>query len=169
MLQELITADLIIPQLANREKEGVISEFSRLFGRAGVVEDVEKFEETIKVREGIESTAIGEGVAIPHGRSETVKRLAVGFGGSKEGVEFNSLDGKPVHIIFMIAAPLAAKKEYLQTVARIARLLKIKVLKQGLLQAQSVEDVLKVVEEFDSRYPSEVEVKTKEGRVIHRS
>lgn len=169
MLQELITEDLIIPQLANKDKEGVMGELCRLFGQAGVVEEVEKFEETIKAREGIESTAIGEGIAIPHGRSESVKRLAVAFGGSKEGVEFNSLDGKPVHLIFMIAAPLDAKKEYLQTVARIARLLKIKALKEGLLQAQSVEDVLKVVEEFDSRYPSEVEVKTKEGRVIHRS
>ncbi len=169
MLKELITKDLVIPQLTNKEKEGIIGELCHLFGQAKVVEEVEKFEETIKVREGIESTAIGEGIAIPHGRSETVKRLAVGFGGSKEGVEFNSLDGKPVHLIFMIAAPLDAKKEYLQTVARIVRLLKIKVLKQGLLQAQSVEDVLKVVEEFDSRYPSEVEVKTKEGRVIHRS
>lgn len=169
MLRELITEDLIVPQLANRGKEEVIGELCSLFGQAGVVGEADKFEEAIKVREGIESTAVGEGVAIPHGRSEAVSKLAVAFGGSKEGVEFNSLDGKPVHLIFMIAAPLDAKREYLQTVARIARLLKIKSLKEELLKSRSVEDVMKVLEEFDSRYPSEVEVRTKEGRVIHRS
>ncbi len=169
MLRELITEDLIIPQLARREKEGVIKELCALFSRAGVVEEVEKFEEAIRSREGIESTAIGQGVAIPHGRSETVKRLAVAFGGSKEGVEFASLDGKPVHLIFMIAAPLDVKKEYLQTVARIVRLLKIKDLKEKLLKSRSVGDVLEVLQEFDSRYPAEVEVRTKEGRVIHKS
>lgn len=169
MLKELITENLIIPQLTKRDKEGVIGELCSLFSRVGVVKEVSKFEEAIKAREEIESTAIGEGVAIPHGRSDAVGRLAVAFGGSKEGVEFNSLDGKPVHLIFIIAAPNDAKKEYLQTVARIARLFKIKGLKDKLLRSQSVNDVMDVLEEFDAHYPSEMEVKTKEGRVIHRS
>ncbi|HID96019.1 MAG TPA: PTS sugar transporter subunit IIA [Candidatus Latescibacteria bacterium] len=169
MLSDLIREGMIIPELEYRKKEDVIREICRLFVEAGVVSDLEKFIESIQKREQIESTAIGDGIAIPHGRSETVKGLAVAFAGSKEGIDFESLDGKPVHLIFMIAAPNEVRKEYLQAVARIARLLKIKDLKRKLLEAKTREDVMAVIKEFDSRFPTRMEVETKEGRVVYKS
>jgi len=168
LLSELISKDLIITDLAAAEKDKVIREMVALFPKAGIVEDEGAFLDAIEKREEIESTAIGEGIAIPHGRSERVKRLAVAFARSKAGVDFDALDGKPVYLVFMIGAPATARGEYLQAVAKIARLLKNKELKEHLLSAESVDDVMSLVEDFDRRSAPRVKVKTKEGRVIHR-
>ncbi len=169
MLLDLIKEELITAELKSKEKDGVIREMCELLAKAGVVGELDEFIKGIKKREEIESTAIGDGIAIPHARSETVKELAVAFGGSKEGVDFQSLDEKPVQLVFMIAAPNDARKEYLQAVARIARFLKVKNFKQRLLEARTTEDVLRVIEEFDARFPKKMEVETKAGRVVYKS
>ena len=168
LLSELISRDLILTDLAAEGKGDVIREMVALFPKAGIVGDKESLLDAIEKREEIESTAIGEGIAIPHGRSESVKRLAVAFGRSKVGVDLDALDGKPVHLVFMIGAPAAARGEYLQAVAKIARLLKNKELKGRLLSAEDVDDVTRVIEDFDRRSAPRVKVETKEGRVIHR-
>lgn len=167
MLSTLIREDLITTNLDSNRKEAVIKELCELFSKAGVIKDLDEFIETIKKRERIESTAIGEGIAIPHGRSNTVKELAIAFGSSKKGVDFHPLDGKPVHLIFMVAAPKEAGKEYLQAVARVARFLKEKDLKKKLLEATTKEDILEAIREFDSRFP-EIRVETKQGRTIYK-
>lgn len=167
MLCELVQEGLIITELRSKHKDEVLEEMGNLFGRAGIVNDLNQLLKTIKQREEIESTGIGEGVAIPHARSNAVKQLTVAFGRSEEGVEFESLDGKPVHLIFMIVAPDNVHREYLQAVAKIARLLRIRDLKQRLRQAKSEEEVLGVIREFDTRHPHKVTVQTKEGRAIY--
>ena len=169
MLSDLIEEKLIIPELSAEKKKDVLKQICNLFTQAGIVEDLGQFIKVIEAREAIESTAIGEGIAIPHGRSATVKRLAVAFAKSSKGVDFEALDGKPVHLIFMIAAPEEARREYLQAVAKIARLLKIKDLRQKLLQATDKGQVMKVIEEFDSKFPARLEVKTQQGRVIYKT
>jgi len=78
------------------------------------------------------------------------------------------MDGKPVHLIFMIGAPQDVKKEYLQTIAKIARLLKTRNYKEELLKARTVKEIMKVFNAFDDRFPKEMTVKTKNGRVIHQ-
>ncbi len=166
-LSELVQRDLIITELKSREKQGVIKEMIAPFPQAGVVESKEAFLEAIEKREEIESTAIGNGIAIPHGRSTGVKRMAIGIGRSNQGVDFEALDAQPVHLIFMIAAPPSARQEYLQTVAKVARLLKSKPWKEKLLKARTVDDLLQVIQEFDLKFRGEIRVKPKEGRVIH--
>lgn len=168
MLSNLIGADRIIVNLEASTKEDVIRELSRLLRQTGVIEDLDGFVGVIEARERLESTAIGDGIAIPHGRSEAVRHLAVAFSRSASGVEFDASDGQPVHLIFMIAAPKDATREYLQAVAKIARLLKMKDLRAELSKASSSADVLKVIEAFDARPLHREEVQTKEGRVIYR-
>lgn len=168
MLSDLIEEKLIIPELDADNKQDVLKQMCNLFVQAGIVENLDRFIQVIEAREAIESTAIGAGIAIPHGRSATVKKLAVAFAKSSNGVDFEALDGKPVRLIFMIAASEEARREYLQAVAKIARLLKIKNLKQKLLQATDKDEVMKAIEEFDSRFPARLEVKTQQGRVIYK-
>ncbi len=167
-LSDMINKNLILLNLNSKEKKTIIEEIAGLFYQEKVIKDKNSFVDAIKKREGIESTAIGEGVAIPHGKSEGVKELKVAFARSSEGVDFKSLDKKSVHLIFMIAAPLAAKVEYLQCVAKIARLLKSKSLKEKLLSAENSKEVMNIIKSFDKQLPEKLAVKTKEGRVIHK-
>ena len=167
-LGDFVDKERILLEIKGKEKDEVIEELASLFERTGVVKDKKRFVEKIKEREAIESTAIGDGIAIPHAKCEEVERLSIAIERSKEGIDFNSLDGKPVYLIFMIAAPKEAKKEYLQVIAKIARLLHTKNCRKKLLSASTVDDVLQVIDEFDRRVPKEVRVKTKDGRVIYK-
>jgi len=168
LLGKLIDEDLITCSLSSKDKGGVIEEMVELFVKKGIVRDKDDFCTTVKKREEVESTAIGEGIAIPHGRAKTVNSLKVAFGKSKQGVDFASLDKKPVYLIFMIAAPIDVRKEYLQSVAKIVRLLKSKVMKEALFKAETPKDVMRLIADFDNMVIEEIKVKTKEGRVVYR-
>lgn len=168
LLQELIDEDLINCNLKSGNRDAVIEELVGLFMRKKIIDNRDLFITVVKKREEIESTAIGEGIAIPHGRSNSVRELKVALGRSVKGIDFAALDKKPVTLIFMIAAPEAARKEYLQAVAKVARLLKSKVMKEALLEAETPEEVMKLIRDFDGVVPESIEVETKEGRVIHR-
>lgn len=168
LLQELIDESLINVDLKPKVKDAVIEEMVDLLLKEGIISNKQEFVDVIKRRESIESTAIGDGIAIPHGRSPQVERLSVAFTRSKKGVDFSALDKKPVHLIFMIAAPQEARKEYLQAVAKIARLLKSNVMKERLLKADMPSKVMDILKEFDHAAPGELLIETKEGRVIYK-
>lgn len=168
LLSKYMRTDLILCDLRSQEKTDVIEEIADLFAKAGVITDKEIFRDTIRKREKLESTAIGHGVAIPHGRSTSVKELKVAFARSKDGVNFQALDKKPVHIIFMIAAPEELRKEYLQIVAKIARLSKSKIMLEALQKAETPEEVMELISDFDNMLVEEIRVKLKDGRIIHR-
>jgi fructose-specific phosphotransferase system IIA component len=167
LLQELIDEDLIICSLGSRDKRAVIEEMVDLFVKKGVIDDRADFLDAILKREEIESTAIGGGIAIPHGRSNSVKQLKVAFARSKDGVQFNALDKRPVYLIFMVAAPLEARKEYLQAVAKVARFLKSEVMKKGIIEAETEKKIMDIVRDFDGVVPEKIKVETKEGRVVY--
>jgi fructose-specific phosphotransferase system IIA component len=168
LLQELIDENLMNVDLKAKVKDAVIEGMVDLLLKEGIISNKQEFIDVIKKRESIESTAIGDGIAIPHGRAPQVERLSVAFTRSKKGVDFSSLDKKPVHLIFMIAAPQEARKEYLQAVAKIARLLKSNVMKERLLKADTPSKVMDILKEFDHAAPGELLIETKEGRVIYK-
>ncbi|MEA3432458.1 MAG: PTS sugar transporter subunit IIA [candidate division WOR-3 bacterium] len=167
-LSELMDKRLINCGITAKDKKGVIEEMADMFVEAGVVTDKSDFCDSILKREEIESTAIGDGIAIPHGRSDAVKHLKLAFGRSQKGVNFEASDKKLVNIIFMIAAPSDARKEYLQAVAKIARLLKSRIMREALLLSETPKDVMKIIKDFDNMLVEEIKVVTKEGRVIHK-
>lgn len=168
LLQELIDEDLIHPELLAEEKNGVIEELAELFVKKGVVKNKDEFIADIKKREDLESTGIGDRVAIPHARSASVSELRVVFGRSTQGIDFKALDRKPVNLIFMIAAPLEVRKEYLQAVAKVARFLKSETLKGAMIRAKSRKAMMDIVIDFDGVLPESLKVETKEGRVIYK-
>jgi fructose-specific phosphotransferase system IIA component len=168
LLGKYMSDDLILCDLRSEEKTDVIEEMIGLFAKAEVIRDKEIFRDTIRKREELESTAIGYGVAIPHGRSNSVKELKIAFARSKNGIDFQALDKKPVYIIFMIAAPEEVRKEYLQIVAKIARLSKSKIMREALQQVETPKEVMELIYDFDNMLVEELEVKLKDGRIIHK-
>jgi len=102
-------------------------------------------------REGLGSTGIGEGVAIPHGKISGIDRLVTVFGRSREGVQFASLDGKPARLFFLVLAPENSAGMHLKALARISRLLKDPRFRGRLLAAEGVEGLSQVLREEDER------------------
>ena len=90
----------------------------------GSVEDAEAFRRAVRERESVMSTGIGSGVAIPHVRIDAIREASVGVGISKDGIDFNTLDNKPVHIVVLFAMPSGSQKEYLGLLAQVMTTMK---------------------------------------------
>lgn len=148
-VSELLAQDSILLQLESNDKIAVIKELARPLISGGVVTDEETFFEAILRRENLESTGIGLGVAIPHARTPAVAHTALAFGRSEAGVDFNSLDGKPAFLVFLIAAPEDRKTEYIMTLARVSRLMRRDEARIALNRARTPEEVMSVVRQYE--------------------
>ena len=102
-------------------------------------------------RESLGSTAIGQGIAIPHAKSDSVTKLVAAFGLSKKGVDFDSLDGEPVNIFFLLLAPQDSAGPHLKALARIARLLKDKYFRDNLRMCIDDKSVIRTITQEDEK------------------
>ena len=142
-----ISLENIIPPeraviLESRDKGSAIGELAAIISRASEVSDPAHLLDAIMERENIMSTGIGLGIAIPHAKIPSVEDFVVAFGKSPEGIEFNSLDGKPVQFMVMIAGPDNQQERYLQLLARITLKLKDSGVRRKLTEAKSVEEMV---------------------------
>ena len=128
-------------------KDAVLEELANKIIASPLIEDADKFMKAMYQREQIMSTGIGLGIAVPHIRHETVKDMIVGIGISKKGIDFNSLDKKPAHIIFMIASPKASHREYLHLLAKITSVLQDESFREKLIAADVPEGVLELLKD----------------------
>ena len=167
MLTEVLSEELIITELKSNTKDEVLEEMISHLVRTGVVKEKDTFTKAVKEREKLETTAIGSGVAIPHARSEVVEGMAVVFAKSREGVDLQSLDEKPVHLVFMIACSQNIGKEYLQILARIARLCKNSKMKDSLIKAQDTKEIMSLFKGFDAGSDKFEAVRLKKGRTVY--
>jgi len=103
-------------------------------------------------RENLGSTGIGDGIAIPHGKSQQLSEIVSGFGLSKQGLEFDSLDGKPAHLFFLLVAPENSVGTHLKMLARISRMLKNVEFRQKLLEADSQQEIYRIIAAEDAKY-----------------
>jgi PTS system nitrogen regulatory IIA component len=103
-------------------------------------------------REELGSTGIGDGIAIPHGKSQELAEIVSGFGLSKQGIEFDSLDGKPAHLFFLLVAPENSVGTHLKMLARISRMLKNVEFRQRLLEANSQQEIYQIISAEDAKY-----------------
>jgi len=111
-------------------------------------------DEVIRVlqeRERLGSTGIGEGVAIPHGKLKDIKKLLISFGRSRRGVDFDSMDGKPAHLFFLLIAPEESVGVHLKTLARISKLLKNPAVRRRLLDAAGSEEIYRIISEEEEK------------------
>ena len=138
---------------AQDNKEEVIRELAELLVKSGAIKekDVGKLVQILLKRESLGSTGIGQGVAIPHGKSDCVTRLVGAFGISRAGVNFDSLDGEPVQLFFLLVAPEDSAGPHLKALARISRLLKDKHFRDTLRAANDEQTVVSIIDEEDNR------------------
>ena len=113
--------------------------------RAGRITDRGAALDVILEREGKQSTGIGEGVAIPHGKSETITELTAALGISKRGIEFDSLDGEPVQIIFLLLAEKNNPGPHIEALAQVARLFQIPGSIEDLIDAGSAGEIMDII------------------------
>lgn len=106
--------------------------------------------EILKQRESLGSTGIGEGVAIPHGKIAALNDIIVAFGRSEQGIDYDSLDGKPVHLFFLLLAPENSAGQHLKILAKISKMLKEADFRKKLLKAQSRDDLYKIIIEQEN-------------------
>jgi PTS system nitrogen regulatory IIA component len=136
LLTELLTPDRVVVPVSARDKSGVIAELTRrLIERAGG-----SFPEVlgaVEEREAVLSTGIGFGVAIPHARSSAVTELTLICGVSPEPVPYDSIDGEPVRLFFLIVGPAASAGQHVKILSRIARLVRRESLRDRLCRAQT--------------------------------
>ncbi|MFH1359928.1 MAG: PTS sugar transporter subunit IIA [Candidatus Omnitrophota bacterium] len=152
-ISEFLCPKAIVTDLKGTKKDEIIEELVNSLVKANVVDKRHKAKliEILLAREALGSTAIGQGVAIPHGKCEYVNKLVAGIGISKDGVDFDSLDGEPAFIFFLLIAPIDSAGPHLKALARISHLLKDKYFRDSLKQAKDDKTVLKLLEQEDSR------------------
>lgn len=115
------------------DKAGALNELIDLIGDAPQIADLEAFRKAIEEREQVMSTGIGLGLALPHVKIPEVVGIITALGRSLKGIDFDALDGRPVHLILMIAAPLKQHRDFLKVIAHVSKLLKDENLRNDLL------------------------------------
>jgi PTS system nitrogen regulatory IIA component len=154
---DFLSPDAIIPALTGSTKTQVLAEMSaflagRQEGGGKVAMDPLALQKVLEERELLASTAIGDGIAIPHGKLDTVERLVGALGRSVPGLAFDSIDGKPTHLVFMLVAPSNSAGIHLKALARLSRLFRDANFRQRLLDADSAAAIYETIVEEDNKY-----------------
>jgi len=148
---DLLNPAAIIPDLGAAEKDSVLEELAGAAIKVDKELDRSEVVRVLQERERLGSTGIGDGVAIPHGKLGSIDQLLLSFGRSCKGVDFDSLDGKPAQLFFLLLAPEESVGVHLKTLARISKLLKSPAVRQRLLGADSGDDLYRIIGEEEER------------------
>ncbi|MGH1295389.1 PTS fructose transporter subunit IIABC [Bacillus pretiosus] len=163
-ITELLKRDTVIMNLTASNKEAVIDELVEKLDGANRLNSKSEFKEAILKRESQSTTGIGEGIAIPHAKTKAVKQPAICFGRSVSGINYESLDGQPAHLFFMIAASEGANNTHLETLSRLSTLLMDEGFRKQLLEAKDEEELLRLFDEKENEKEEEdIEVAKPEG------
>ena len=144
-LMDFLISDAIEPDMKSTTKVASIGELVALLKKAGAIADEHAVAEIILEREELGTTGIGEGIAVPHGKSGAVDKLVAAFGRSERGIDFESMDNQPVHLLFLLVAPKDVAGPHLMALARISRLLKNRDFRKSLMDASDKEELLKML------------------------
>jgi len=149
---DILAEDLIIPQLHSTTKTEVLHELAQyLASQRPIAIQAEKLVTVLLDRERLGTTAIGEGIAIPHGKLPGLKAVIAVFGRSLQGIDCHSLDGLPTKLFFLLVAPEESAGVHLKALARVSRLLKDRTFRERLLQSQGRAELYQVICEEDAR------------------
>jgi PTS system nitrogen regulatory IIA component len=151
-ITDFINFQSVIPALQSRDKSTAIEEMAGCLADCYRQLDRQKVLDVLLDRERISTTAIGEGVAIPHGKLAGVDRVLGVFARSPAGVDFASLDGEPTHLFFALIAPENAAADHLKALARISRLLKDDEFRRQLNEAQTQQELYEIIAREDDKF-----------------
>ncbi len=151
-LMDILSENRIKIPLANTEKEKVIEEM------VGVIADSVKLENKAEIlkavldREAVMSTGVGDEVAIPHGKTESLNEIIAALGITKDPIDFNSLDDKPVRLVWLLIGPQDKTGPHLKALSRISRLMHKKEFRERLIQTKTPKDAIEVIDSEETKY-----------------
>jgi PTS system nitrogen regulatory IIA component len=148
-LSEILEENNIIPELKAREKKGVLEELAEVVYNSDPSIDKGALVKVLVERERLGSTGIGDGVAIPHGKLSGLTNPIISFGRSKEGLGFDSMDGQPTYLFFLLVAPENSSGVHLQVLARIAKILKRSSFRKKLMEASTQKELYQTIIQTD--------------------
>jgi len=151
-ITDILQETSVVGTLVGRSKADVIEELAGVLARDHGEIDRQRLIQALEDRERLNSTALGDGVAIPHGKLPGLKRVLAAFGRSLAGVDFQSLDGKPTHLFFLLVAPEDSAGAHLKALARISRLLKEETFRRRLMEAPGARELFETIRTEDDRY-----------------
>jgi PTS system nitrogen regulatory IIA component len=145
-VNEFINQNLIKMNLKSEDKDSVIKEMIEIMEENEIITDKEEVIKKAMEREAKGTTGVGKGVAIPHVKSDAVKRPAVAFGRSDKGIDYGSMDEKLSHLFFLITVPEESHDEHLKLLAQLSRNLVHDDFRDSLLEAKNAEEVMSILE-----------------------
>lgn len=149
---DILTEQTVFPELHGQTKEAVLRELAKNLAAACPAIEADQLVEVLWERERLGSTAIGDGIAIPHGKLGGLQTVVAAFGRHRAGVDFQSLDGNPTKLFFLLVAPEDSVGQHLKALARVSRLLKDGGFRQRLVAAGSRTDLYSCIREEDDKY-----------------
>ena len=153
-LMEILSPNSTIVDLKGETKEAIIEKLVDALEVGKVITDKGKVLKAVLEREKVMSTGIGDGIAIPHGKSDAVIRLAAALGTQRRGVEFEALDGEAAFVFFLLVSPANISGPHIKALARISRLLKNDDFKKKLIASSTAEEVISAIEMEEKKHPS---------------
>ena len=149
---DLLNDKYVIPDLKGQTKEEVINELIDLFKDDPRVIDLEKVREAVLEREKIMSTGVGKGFAIPHGKTNTVNDILAAFGKTNRAIEYDSLDGHPVYLVFLLVGKDNLVSKHIKLLSRISRMMNKDEFRGNLLKATTSEEILNIFRKEEENY-----------------
>lgn len=151
-IEEILKKESVIADLLGDSKVKVIKEMTQCLKKNNFIKNDQDLFETLMEREKLGSTGIGENVAIPHGKSDEVTQIITVLARSKKGVEFESLDQKPVHFVCMVIAPAHSTGQHLKVLARVSRIFKNQGIREEILKAENSDTIYSILMNEDSKF-----------------
>ena len=151
-IMDILLKDAVILDIESEDKRDVLAELSGKAAQAEASLDADRLLQVLLDRENLQSTGIGDGVAIPHGKMPGLARLVASFARSRAGVDFQSIDGEPTHLFFLLVVPEHSGGQHLKALARISRFFRDAAFRKALSEAESREDVFRAIEEQDAKF-----------------
>lgn len=149
---DLLAPERIMPDLQATNKRGVLEELSKTLIEGANGLSLQTVMEVLLDRERLGSTGIGDNIAIPHGKIAQLTELKLSFGRSLKGVDFDSMDGKPSHLFFLLLAPADSAGLHLKALAKISRMLMSQSFRDNLMKAPGVEEIYRLIAERDAEF-----------------
>jgi PTS system nitrogen regulatory IIA component len=149
---DYLKEEWIVADLQGTDKSSVLRELASVLVKPCHVGSLEDLLQVLLEREKLESTGIGDGIAIPHGRLKKLKEFYISFGRSAKGIDFDSIDGKPSHLFFLVMAPENSAVNNLNLLGRIVTLLKDPSFRKQLMEGHSQEELFRSISEEDEKY-----------------
>ncbi|HKI76970.1 MAG TPA: PTS sugar transporter subunit IIA [Ignavibacteriaceae bacterium] len=151
-IADLLKNHFIISDLKENEKDGVINELIDLFKDDSRVKDIEKVREAVLEREKIMSTGVGKGFAIPHGKTNSVDEILGAFGKSNNAIDYQSLDGQPVQLVFLLVGKDNLVSTHIKLLSRISRMMNKDEFRESLIKANSEDEILELFTKEEENY-----------------